>query len=270
MPELAEVAYFCKQWKPGLNQPIRAVHCHSHSRVFRGLDVPLLQDALKGATLRSARTHGKQMLFGLSRGNWLGIHLGMTGQLRLEPADFVPGKHDHLVLFQARHTCVFSDPRHFGRIRFDQCKQEPDWWRSLPPEPHSPAFTIDRLAAFLQRRTKAPLKAVLLMQECFPGIGNWMADEILWQTHLHPLLPAGKITPAQVTLLHKNISSICRLALDIIGTDWSDPPDSWLFNHRWNNGRNCPRCYSQLLRRPIGGRTTCFCPTCQRFGRPTR
>jgi formamidopyrimidine-DNA glycosylase len=266
MPELAEVAYFCTQWNPGLGQRIDRVLLHPKARVFRGTDTARLTRALTGATLERSETRGKQMLFVAkgkgrtkSRG-WLGVHLGMTGELRVEPVDYEPARHDHLVLHQARHALVFQDARQFGRILFHEGLTAPDWWADLPPDLLSPEFTVKALAEFLHRRARAPLKAVLLMQERFPGIGNWMADEILWRAALHPKQAAGSLEAKRIKTLYREIRTVCREALRVIGKDWSDPPDSWLFNHRWEKGGTCPRTGAKLQHATIGGRTTCWSP----------
>lgn len=240
-----------------------AVELHPKVRLFRGIAIPKLIKSLTSATLVSSQSHGKQMLFRFSSGTWLGIHLGMTGSLRTESADFSPGKHDHLVLHQKKQSLVFQDFRLFGRVLFDLGKKEPAWWKKLPPSVVSKEFTLDLVDSFLQRRAKAPIKAVLLMQERFPGIGNWMADEILWRSHIHPKRLANSLSPAERKTLHHEIQSVSRKALKVIGKDFSDPPNSWLFNHRWEKGGHCPRCNSPLRRETIGGRTTCYCPRCQ-------
>lgn len=265
MPELAEVDYFRKQWNAALGGKILKVRVHPHSRIFRGLDLKQMQRALTGAVLHSSTTRGKQMLFRAKPDLWLGIHLGMTGELRLENKSHAPQKHDHLILEQTKRSCVFSDPRHFGRVLFHEGKTEPKWWSKLPPDLLSDEFTPLALRDFLQRRKKSPIKAVLLMQERFPGIGNWMADEILWRAGIHPRLPAGKLTPLQTKILWKEIRRVCELALEIIGEDWNDLPDSWLFNHRWQKGGVCPRTKTQLVRETIGGRTTCWSPGRQKL-----
>lgn len=263
MPELAEVDYFRKQWNPAIGHQVVAVRVHPKSRIFRGVDIEKMTASLTGSTLRDSLAHGKQMLFLFSGNRSLGLHLGMTGKLSMEAADFEPGKHDHLVLVQDHRACVFSDPRHFGRIRFDEGAKLPDWWMKLPPEVTSATFTSELVNTFLRRRAKAPLKAVLLMQERFPGIGNWMADEILWRARFFPNRAAGSLSPEESKLLWKEIRFVSREALKIIGKDWSDPPKSWLFTHRWKHGNDCPRCGTALTRQDIGGRTTCYCPRCQ-------
>ena len=126
----------------------------------------------------------------------------------------------------------------------------------------TPRFTARAVADFLARRRRAPLKAVLLMQEQFPGIGNWMADEILWRAKLHPATPAGTLATDQTRALWRAVRWVSRTAVKIIQDDWSYP-ESWLFQHRWGSGRHCPRCHAPLERASIGGRTTCWCPACQ-------
>ena len=270
MPELAEVLYFSRRWHPGLGEKVARVHLHPAKRVFRGTVTRELQRKLAGETMLSAETHGKQMLFRFGHKGWLGIHLGMTGKLSTESPQHSPGKHDHLVLYTPRRALVFQDPRLFGRIRFTCSPQPPPWWSSLPPGVLSRDFSLPYLANVCRRRGRTPLKALLLLQEFFPGIGNWMADEILWQARLDPRTRAGAFDQAGLAKTHRTIRKISREAIRIIGRDWSDPPHSWLFLHRWSDGGKCPRCRQELLRRPVGGRTTCWCRSCQKPALPRR
>src|SRR5687768_6462254 len=148
------------------------------------------------------------MLFHFSGDNWLGIHLGMTGELRVEPPDYAAGRHDHLVLVRKQRQLVFNDPRMFGAVLFHHGKTPPVWWTRIAPAILSPAFTAEAVAVFLKRRARAPIKAVLLMQERFPGIGNWMADEILWRAAIHPKRPAGSLSPAEIRTLHRECRNV--------------------------------------------------------------
>jgi len=261
MPELAEVEYFRKRWNPGLGNRITEVESHPKARVFRGSHPKDLVATLTGSRLLASEAHGKQMLFRFD-GATLGVHLGMTGELRCEGPKFVAGKHDHLVLWQKSRALVFSDPRLFGRLLFQPGAGDPDWWIDRAPGVLSKEFSLSAMAAFLQRRRRTAIKSILLMQETFPGVGNWMADEILWQARIDPATPGGKIE--DVAGLRKTTRSVCQKALKIIGTDWSDPPTSWLFSHRWKEGGYCPRCGLELARDTIGGRTTCWCAHCQK------
>jgi formamidopyrimidine-DNA glycosylase len=265
MPELAEVEYYRKQWNPGLGRPVRAVLVHERAKIYRGTDASALQAALTGSTLRSSQAAAKQMLFRFGTNNWLGVHLGMSGELRAEPPGYAPQKHDHLVLTTDQHALVFTDPRMFGKIEFTSGKTPPAWWTRLAPPILSAAFTVEVVAAFLRRRARSPIKAVLLMQERFPGVGNWMADEVLWRAAIHPKKPSGRLTPAEVRALHRELRWVCRRALATIGETFANPPESWLFPHRWENGGRCPKTKKPLARAEIGGRTTCWSPARQKL-----
>jgi len=273
MPELAEVEYYRKRWAAGLNHRITQVRPHPAAKVFRNAPPALIARCLQGATLLSSFAAAKQMLFRFSGDNWLGIHLGMSGKLSVQPAGYVPLKHDHLVLEQAGRSLVFTDPRMFGLVLFHRGPDTPAWWRRIAPPILSGKFTVAAVAAFLLRRARAPLKAVLLLQERFPGVGNWMADEILWRAALHPQRPAGSLTPAETRTLWREVRRVCRLALDTIAGKgrYLPPdlnvhiPDTWLFNHRWEDGGRCPRTGVRLCRATVGGRTTCWSPARQKL-----
>ncbi len=265
MPELAEVDYFRKQWMSGSGRRVASVQLHAGKRVFRDCPVSSLRRGLQGTVLRELLAHGKQMAFVFDRRHWLGVHLGMTGALLSVDASALPGKHDHLRLcMEGGPTLVFRDPRLFGRIRYSHVPDTlPDWWAALPPGILSSAFTFEHFAAIVQRRAKAPIKAVLLMQAFFPGIGNWMADEILWQSRIYPGIQAGLIGPRKCRELYAAIRTVSAGALETIGVDWRDPPDSWLFRHRWQDGGCCPKTGKRLRREAVGGRTTCWSPAWQ-------
>ena len=261
MPELAEVEWYRKQWDPGLNQKVLRVATHPKARIFRGVDTTELEKTLTGAKLLSSEAKGKQMIFHFSTAS-VGVHLGMTGKLHVDRPDYEPKKHDHFVIYQKAHALIFTDFRLFGRVQFHPGKDVPPWWGKLPPEVLSKEFGQKEITEYLARR-KAPLKAVLLMQDRFPGIGNWMADEILWRIKIHPAMKASDLSAEEAKSVWKGTREVAREAMKVIGAKWDDPPDSWLFNHRWGKNHNCPRCGVELKRKEIGGRTTCWCPHCQ-------
>src|SRR5215203_3780427 len=118
MPELAEVEYYRRQWEVGFGARILVVELHARKRVFRGSNTLEIVRCLTGARLLQSIARGKQMLFQFSGESWLGLHLGMSGTLRVEPPHFQPEKHDHLLLRQTKRALVFRDPRLFGRVRF--------------------------------------------------------------------------------------------------------------------------------------------------------
>ena len=264
MPELAEVEYFRTQWDPGFGHKIERVQLHARKRVFRGSNTRALVRDLTGSRFLRSQSWGKQMLFEFSGGNWIGIHLGMTGKLRIERSGFQPEKHDHLVLHQAKRALVFRDARLFGRVRLHQGISPPDWWRAGGPDIHSAAFDQEFIDGFLKRHARAPIKSILLLQSGFAGIGNWMADEILWRAKIAPLRLAGGLSRAQRDRLFRETRFVAIESLRIISPRFADPPRDWLIHQKWKRNGVCPRHRTPLRKAMIGGRTTAWCPRCQR------
>ena len=264
MPELAEVEWYRKQWNRARGDEIVDVRLHPRNRVFRGTNARALQESLVGEKLLNSGVRGKRMLFQFSGDSWLGIHLGMTGKIRVESASFRPNKHDHLILYQRERALVFTDSRQFGRVRFHHDPDEPDWWKSSVPEIISPEFDQRFVDQFLDRHRKAPIKAVLLMQPGFSGIGNWMADEILWCAKILPRKRTGKLTAPERTAIFQATKFIVRKSLQTLGKDFSDPPRNWLIHQKWKRDGICPRHRTLLRHAIIGGRTTAWCPLCQK------
>ncbi len=263
MPELAEVAFACSRWNNGVGNKIKEIIPHPTSRVYRDLDRLQLCKMLTGTFLSSSETHGKQMLFNFSGNHWLGVHLGMTGNLFLERENYQTRKHDALVLKQNKQTLIFRDPRQFGRLRLHQGKTPPEWWSNLPTSMLTSLFKPDILHFALNRHSRRPVKALLLDQRYFPGMGNWMADEVLWRAGIHPARKGGQISGSQEKNLYKQIIFVARGAIKSVGLHGGDPPKKWLFHSRWKDGLRCPKTNSALIRETIGGRTTCWCPALQ-------
>jgi hypothetical protein len=178
---------------------------------------------------------------------------------------------EHLVLHmqsssaKTSSTLVFSDFRMFGRVLFHIGDELPPWWTSIAPAITSDRFTIECVAEFMKRRGGITVKAALLMQERFPGIGNWMADEILWRACIHPSRRCGDLTDDEVAVLHSVCVWVCKQAMAIIGDSFADPPSTWLYHYRWQDGGKCPLTGTALQRETIGGRTSCFCPARQKM-----
>jgi formamidopyrimidine-DNA glycosylase len=270
MPELAEVEYYRRQWDAGLGARIVRIEWHAKKRLFHGIAPHTFTTAVTGARYAGSEARAKQMLFWFTRGRgkqphaWVGIHLGMTGSLRTERREFALGVHDHLALFTARVALVLKDPRMFGRVRFHTGAEPPEWWTQLPPAVDSDEFSFERMHAFLQRRARLAVKAALLVQEMFPGVGNWMADEILWHARIDPRTLCGQLTKTRARVLWREARKVCRVAMETVGVDFSEPPASWFFHVRWTAAGRCPRCKGALLTATIGGRTTRWCGRCQR------
>jgi formamidopyrimidine-DNA glycosylase len=264
MPELAEVEHYRRRWAVAVGERVERVFLNAEKRVFRGVDTAALVTGLAGERMVEARAHGKQMYYRFGERQWLGVHLGMTGKLFCVEPEAAGEKHDHLrLVMDSGRVLVFQDSRMFGRILYAAGEGLPEWLQGLPPEVLSDAFTFEQMDAFLDCRAGAPIKAVLLMQGVFPGVGNWMADEILWRARVAPMVPAGRIGRRKRREIFACLQAVCRDAMRVIAPDWSRPPEDWLFNHRWRDGGICPRTGRALRRESIGGRTTCWSPAWQ-------
>jgi len=265
MPELGEVEHNRRIWAASRGERVAEARVDEGSRLYRDTDPAALAREIPGRVLEEALAHGKQMLFRFGDDGWLGVHLGMTGHLlRLPRADYEEDRHDHLALFTDGHALVFRDTRHFGKLTWETSASPPSWWQQLPPQVLDAAFDRKRLRAILERRAGTPLKPLLLQQEFFPGVGNWMADEILWRAALHPERRAGDLDEEERKHLYRELREVCRGALRVFGEDPGQrPPRGWLFPHRWKDGGTCPRTGAPLARIQVGGRTTCYCPARQ-------
>jgi formamidopyrimidine-DNA glycosylase len=116
----------------------------------------------------------------------------------------------------------------------------------------------------LSRHARRPMKALLLDQRYFPGMGNWMADEVLWRAELNPSNLSGSISKTDENRLFKQILFVVNGAIKSVGKHGGDPPKGWLFHARWKDGLLCPKTKNPLIREQIGGRTTCWCPSLQK------
>jgi formamidopyrimidine-DNA glycosylase len=184
--------------------------------------------------------------------------------LHVESGAYEPEKHDHLVLFQRKRALVFTDPRQFGRVLIHRGTEPPQWWSGIGTAVTARAFTVAAMSGFLERHARLPIKAALLLQKGFPGIGNWMADEVLWRAKVAPKRLSSSLLAYETKSLWREMRFVAREAMAKIGKNFGDPPRGWLIHERWKSGGICPKHKTLLKRETVGGRTTAWCPKCQR------
>jgi formamidopyrimidine-DNA glycosylase len=102
------------------------------------------------------------------------------------------------------------------------------------------------------------------MQHGFPGIGNWMADEILWRAKVLPSKQVGKLSAQERAGIFRATKFVVRRSLETLGQDLSDPPPTWLIHQKWKRDGICPIHRTRLRHAILGGRTTAWCTRCQR------
>lgn len=267
MPELPEVETVVRTLRPRVTgQKIIAVTLHRTDIVTpKEISLaPLLMDR----TIASVDRRAKRIVITLDDCNRFYIHLGMTGQLVVESADAVVKPHTHFVLdLQDNSKQIrFRDPRRFGGV-FWLGTDSADG--DLGPEPLT--LKPAHLSKLLQKTTR-PIKAALLDQTLISGLGNIYADECLFLSGIHPLTPANRLKQVQVLRLNRAIKLTLRRAISAKGSTLRDyvnadnTPGEYRSSHKVYDraGEACVNCGKLIKRIVLTGRSTCFCPTCQK------
>jgi len=177
-----------------------------------------------------------------------------------------PPRFTKLELVFSKGTCLaFSDPRRLGRIKLRASPSLEPPISDLGPDPVVGPFPLQPFHEAL-KKIQAPIKAVLLDQErVVCGVGNWVADEVLFHSAVYPGTPAGALSDAQVQALHSAIVNVCSVACEV-GADSSRFPPEWLFHYRWGNGKGGDRLPDgrKIVFETCAGRTTAWVPEAQK------
>ena len=278
MPELPEVEKGrCLAERVAQGKVIRDVRIRRDPIVFAGVSPQRFRKSLVGRRVQKAARRGKQIWFELDQTPWPLFHFGMTGAFRVP--DEAPLKLEssgrlidetwpprftkiHLV-FDDGAELVMTNARRLGRIllRNDPLNEPPiarlgfDPLLDLPPS--------QRIEEMLRRR-KSPIKAVLMDQSFAAGVGNWIADEVLYQAGISPKRRADRLSAAEIQRLRRKLKSIVGLAVRV-NADKKRFPKSWLFHHRWGKNSDAVTHAGDPIRHvQIGGRTTAWVPRRQR------
>jgi formamidopyrimidine-DNA glycosylase len=271
MPELPEVETIKNElspWVVGQNFTRVAI---SDTNVVCGCSISEIRRGLIGQKIESLERRGKYLIFRLSNGESLIIHLRMTGSLLLDPEGVTRYTRAVFHLSNGR-SFGFSDRRRLGKMWLVDdaeavvCK--------LGPEPLDRRFTPNVLRQRFSRH-HIPIKAALLNQGIVAGIGNMYADETLFAARIHPLSKTNELSAKQVQTLHNNIRRILEAAVGSKGAsvDTYVRPDGepgtahFDFKVAHKGGQLCPVCGGPIERIVVRNRGTYFCPTCQRLDR---
>lgn len=286
MPELPEVEVVRRgldQWVSG--RTIGSVEV-LHPRSVRRHETGAIDfcDRLRGRTITSVQRRGKFLWLALDEDDALLSHLGMSGQLLMQPSHEEDEKHLRVrVRFSDKgRELRFVDQRTFGGMRVEAMGPDPvtqrlvpDSARHIAPDPLEDVFDIARLASLLCRR-RTGIKRALLDQALVSGIGNIYADEALWRSRLHYARPTSAFTAPQVRELIGHATDVMQGALAQGGTSF----DSLYVDVNGSSGyferslevygredRPCRRCGRPIVREPFMNRSSFRCPTCQRVPR---
>jgi formamidopyrimidine-DNA glycosylase len=267
MPELPDVENYGRYFKRhGLKKRITGVQV-SDRRVLDHITEGRLQKQLLGARFTATRRHGKHLLVRLSAGGWLTMHFGMTGSLAFFKKDGDEPPHDRVRFdFGAAGHLGYIDPRLFGRVGFVDDADAFIRAHGLGPDALDAKLTLARFKEALAGG--GGLKATLMDQGRIAGIGNVFADEILFQTRLHPLAQTKRLNPAQIKALFLATRTVLKTAIAAgAGAEgyWERLPRTYLLRQREKRGV-CPRGHGPLSIMKAAGRTTYFCGQCQKRG----
>ena len=237
------------------------------------LRYPLAADfaaQLQGQYVRAVERRAKYLLLDLSSGERLLMHLGMSGWFRVARSGQAPERHDHVVFEMSNGAVViFNDPRRFGFMRLlsvdEHGAHEP--LMRLGPEPLAKTFDADALAAELARR-RTPLKIALSDQRVVGGLGNIYVVEALHRARLSPKRAAATLVTTSGgprPVLYRLVQAIRDVLNEAIKRQ-ARPGDGTPFRVYDREGEPCPRrgCRGTIRRVVQGGRSTYYCPVCQR------
>jgi len=271
MPELPEVETTVRGLRPML-EGHRLTKVEPRRGDLRNAIPVDLRQRMTGATVTNLGRRAKYGLIDTDRGDTLIFHLGMSGRWRIDPEEI--GKHDHLILeTEAGHRLALNDPRRFGSLDLVPTEDLDDFpaFKALGPEPLGPELSTDYLVAKLEGRT-APIKLLLLDQRVIAGLGNIYVCEALNVARIDPRKPGGQVSRAELRRLVEAIPTVLVSAIEAGGSTLRDyaRPDGELgyfskqFRVYGREGEKCPYDGGIIRRQVDGGRSTFFCPKCQK------
>lgn len=230
-----------------------------------------LEERLQGRRFTAVGRRAKYLLFRCEGGVLL-VHLGMSGSLRLAPADEPPGKHAHVdIVFDSGKALRFTDPRKFGSMHWQPAGAgEHPLLQSLGPEPLGDEFS-GTLLYRKSRGRKTAVKHLIMDSRTVAGVGNIYACEALFLAGIHPARACGRISVRRYEKLAETIRSVLAEAIrsggtslrDFTGGDGKPGYFQQQLNVYGREGEECVRCSVGLRELRLGQRSTVFCPSCQ-------
>jgi formamidopyrimidine-DNA glycosylase len=274
MPELPEVEHVVRALRPVVTgRRILAAELNL-KRTAPELSRAAFARQLRDAVITGVGRRGKYILFELESGRLLTTHLRMTGKFVSLTTDESLPPYAHVVFYlDDERRLVFCDMRQFGRMRLiKSVRQLPKELSTLAPEPLSEDFTEEYLVETLSRSRRS-LKQLLLDQTRVLGLGNIYAVEALFLAGVHPLKPANKLSKPRARKLYQAIRQILHEAIEAGSTLQIDLADGngsyfgtterfWRVYER--EGEPCVNCGTPIKRIVHGGRSTYYCPRCQK------
>ncbi len=259
MPELPEVESYRRFLHANALGRRIALVPHLDASLVRHTEPAALASQLTGSHISSTYRHEKLAFAKLSRGGHLVLHFGMAGDLKVHPPGQAP-LHARLVLdFAAGDSLTYICQRKFGYLSLTD---DPEGFvRGLGWGPDTLNQLDERTFAAGLAATRSPVKAALMDQRRWAGIGNLYADEALFQSRIRPAAPSNRLGPRRVRRLYETVKEVLRAAVER-DADFDAYPDGYLLTNKGTDVP-CPRCGTGLRSIRVGGRTTIYCTRCQ-------
>jgi len=274
MPELPEVETIRRIIEPQISgRSITSLEIHN-PQIIAFPDADTFSSSLVGCSFTGMSRRGKFLIFHLDNGSRLVLHLRMTGQLLVTPADYQEEKHTHLKAELSDEKQIrYIDIRRFGRFWL-LGRDEADTVTGMDKlgiEPDDAALTVDLLKEKLSKRKKA-IKEMLHDQTIIAGIGNIYSDEILHAARIYPEKSCNALTNAEWKRLAEQIPKVITWAVEANeitpedylagkGKEYRNTPFLKAYGH---NGKPCEVCGTLFEKITVGGRSSCYCPKCQK------
>jgi len=260
MPELPEVETYARYFaKHALRQPIAGVDVRDE-RILADIRKETFVRRLKGRQFTEVRRHGKHLFSRATgkpgdRATWLHLHFGMTGDLSYyRDAAKEPRFAKVIFDFDNGAHLAFEDVRLFGLANIVDSPDDFIRERGLGPDPLE--LDYKGFEKLLEKR-KGAIKSLLMTQEIIAGVGNLYADELLFQTSIHPRRAINRLKDPEKRALFTTLRRILRTAIE------RDLPPRALFHHR-DTDEPCPKCSGTIRKMVVFGRTTYYCASHQR------
>lgn len=257
MPELPDVEGFRRVLAAhAVGRPIRRVDVLD-AGVLRDVTARHLAEVLPGRRFDQPWRHGKWLVTPVGTGA-LVLHFGMTGSLSWAEPEQGRHRHDRVVFTFADGELRYRDMRKLQGLRLADDEQEV---RRLLADVGPDAAEVSRheLGELLAGR-RGQVKPALTDQSLIAGIGNLLADEVLWRARIHPRTPCVHLGRDELTRLHTALGAVLRQS---VKEGRVPPKKSWLTGRRDDPSGSCPRCATTLAHGRTGGRSTTWCPRCQ-------
>jgi formamidopyrimidine-DNA glycosylase len=269
MPELPEVETTLRGIQPHIQGKTVSSVIIRQPRLRWPIPTALPQ-LLKRRKLLDIQRRGKYLLLRFSHGHLL-IHLGMSGNLRVLPADSIADRHDHFDLVFGKHCLRLHDPRRFGAVLWTEAPmEEHPLLAKLGPEPLSEIFTGEHLYQYSRKR-RIPVKQFIMDGKVVVGVGNIYASEALFRAGISPTRASNSISGKRYALLASAIKTILKQAIKSGGTTLQDfiqadgKPGYFAQELQvyGKEGQPCPDCGLPIQQKTLGQRSSYFCKHCQ-------